>query len=85
MQGGGISQRAVSAAAVLAAALSLTACGVTSPQTPLPPIDRSQPATLLNKSQQAKVFESMGKLAEQQNQQAAKITPITHKIPEKSH
>ncbi len=74
---------AVSAALVVAT-VAMTACGVSSPQTALPAIDHSQPATLLNKKQQEKVLADMNKLAENQKQQAAKITPITYKVPEKT-
>ena len=71
------------AAALFAAALT-GGCGVTSPQTVLPAIDHSRPATLLGKKQQDKVFKDMGKLAEDQKQRAATVTPITYKVPEKS-
>lgn len=66
------------------AALSLGGCGVSSPTTPLPEIDHTRPATLLNEKQKKTVLKDMAKVAEKQNQQAAKITPITYRIPENS-
>lgn len=79
-----IVQRSAAIAALVVATSLLTACGVSSPQTALPAIDHSQPATLLNKKQQELALQNMGKIAEEQKKQAAKITPITYKVPEKS-
>lgn len=69
---------------VLWAPLTMAACGVSSPKTPLPVIDHSQPVTLLDSKQKAKELEKLGRLADEQNQKAAKIAPITYKIPDSS-
>jgi len=79
-----IVQKSAAVVALVMAAISLTACGVSSPQTTLPAIDHSQPATLLNKKQQELALQNMSKIAEEQKKQAATSTPITYKIPEKS-
>jgi len=66
----------------VAACLSLAGCGLSSPGTSLPAIDHTRPATMLNAKQKSKALAAMNEIAEKQNQRAAKITPITYKIPE---
>ncbi|MBU1209992.1 MAG: hypothetical protein KJ587_01820 [Alphaproteobacteria bacterium] len=71
-------------AAVVAAAVAAAGCGVSSPVIALPAIDHTRPATLLNEKQKDKALKEMDKLAEDQHQRAARITPITYRIPEKN-
>lgn len=76
--------RTAAIGAVLAAALAAVGCGVSSPLTALPAIDHTRPVTLLDAKQKDKALKDMDKLALDQNQRAASITPITYKIPEKT-
>lgn len=75
---------ALAGLSVLVVAILTSACGVATSKVVLPDFERTRPVTMLDKQQREEALNDLAKVAEEQNKRAAKITPISYEVPEKS-